>query len=307
VIDGTARRLPIGGLVDRPTTLSLADLRSDRAVRWSSRSSVQATPAWGSSSVVSGTPDAAGRRWHRCSKPTRRLAVDVVFWGTDAGPVDVTGGWSGAPGTLMHLTETFARSMSLEEAMDPDNILLRDERCRPAEHGAPVRLIAPGWYGVANVKWLARIELTDHRYAGRFMARDYVTIREEARDGETVWTFATVRHDRLKSAPARVTRRGNHYTIAGAAWGAPISRVDVRIDNGPWTRADLSGRFNGNDFAWRFWTLDWPAPAPGQHTVTSRAYDTHGNVQPAPTDAFLAAKRTYWESNGQITRKVTIA
>ena len=71
-------------------------------------------------------------------------------------------------------------------------------------NGFPVRLIAPGWYGVANVKWLTRIEVRDQRHAGNYMARDYVTIREEQRDGQPLWTFSTVRPDRLKSAPARV-------------------------------------------------------------------------------------------------------
>ena len=89
----------------------------------------------------------------------------------------------------------------------------------PPKNGFPVRLIAPGWYGVANVKWLTRIEVMDHRFAGRFMARDYVNVREEQRDGQTVWTFATVSHDRLKSAPARVTRRGTRYFVVGVALG----------------------------------------------------------------------------------------
>ena len=61
--------------------------------------------------------------------------------------------------------------------------------------------------------------------ADDFMARDYVTIREQTRDGRTVWTFNTVSHDRLKSAPAKVTRRRNRYRIIGAAWGAPIAEV----------------------------------------------------------------------------------
>ena len=102
-----------------------------------------------------------------------------------------------------------------------------------------MRLIAPGWYGVANVKWLTRIEVLDHRYAGRFMARDYVSIREEQRNGKTVWTFTTVSHDRLKSAPAKVTRKQNRYAIMGAAWGAPIAAVEVQIDDGPWMAARL--------------------------------------------------------------------
>src|ERR1051325_8630466 len=99
----------------------------------------------------------------------------------------------------------------------------------PREHGYPVRLIAPGWYGVANVKWLTRIEVTNQRWAGRFMARDYVTIREEQREGQTVWTFATVSHKRLKSAPAKVTRQNGRYAVLGAAWGAQIAAVEVQI------------------------------------------------------------------------------
>jgi DMSO/TMAO reductase YedYZ molybdopterin-dependent catalytic subunit len=179
----------------------------------------------------------------------------------------------------------------------------------PVEHGFPVRLIAPGWYGVANVKWLTRIEVRRGRYAGRFMARDYVTIREEQHGGETIWTFTTVGHARLKSAPAKVVRTGTTYRVFGAAWGAPISRVDVRIDDGPWRRARLHrrlGRARGNGFAWRFWTFDWGHPTPGDHTVTSRAFDEHGHVQPAPQDPVIANRRTYWENNGQITRHITI-
>jgi DMSO/TMAO reductase YedYZ molybdopterin-dependent catalytic subunit len=103
-----------------------------------------------------------------------------------------------------------------------------------------VRLIAPGWYGVANVKWLTVIEVIDRRYAGRFMARDYVSVREQERDGQTTWTFASVGPVRLKSAPAKVTRHNGRYSVMGAAWGAPIASVEVQIDDGPWmpTRLD---------------------------------------------------------------------
>ena len=142
------------------------------------------------------------------------------------------------------------------------------------------------------------------------MARDYVSIREQQRDGETVWTFATVSHDRLKSAPAKVTRRDSRYVIKDAAWGAPIAAVEVQIDHGPWSAAKLYGppprrkRSRGN--AWRFWTFDWGTPTPGEHEITSRAFDVDGNIQPAPDDSFLASKKTYGESNGQITRRVLI-
>jgi DMSO/TMAO reductase YedYZ molybdopterin-dependent catalytic subunit len=180
----------------------------------------------------------------------------------------------------------------------------------PREHGFPVRLIAPGWYGVANVKWLTRIEVRDGRHAGRFMARDYVTIREEPRGGETVWTFTTVGHDRLKSAPAKVTRRGDRYRILGTAWGAPIADVEVQVDDGPWRAARLSRhgerRRWSREFAWTFWTVQWGGPTVGEHTIRSRAFDIDGNVQPSPDDPAIAGKVTYWESNGQITRRVRI-
>jgi hypothetical protein len=119
-----------------------------------------------------------------------------------------------------------------------------------------------------------------------------------------------VRHDRLKSAPARVVRRDSRYVVLGAAWGAPIAAVEVRIDNGPWLPARLFGpvahKRNRSGLAWRFWTFGWGMPATGQHMVTSRAFDADGNVQPAPDDPFLASKVTFWESNGYITRQVLI-
>src|SRR5690606_5228419 len=100
----------------------------------------------------------------------------------------------------------------------------------PARNGFPLRLIAPGWYGVANVKWLTRIEVRSQRLATHFMARDYVTVRQEEVGGEEVWTESVVGRSRLKSAPARVVRSDAGYRIEGAAWGAPIQQVEVQID-----------------------------------------------------------------------------
>jgi DMSO/TMAO reductase YedYZ molybdopterin-dependent catalytic subunit len=253
--------------------------------------------------------------------------TEVVFWGADSGEVTIRDNSgvvrrhpaeppSPVPTDIdLTITEQFARSMSLEEALSRDNLLCYEMNGAPLprEHGFPVRLIAPGWYGVANVKWLTRIQITDQRFAGRFMARDYVSIREQVRDGRTVWTFNTVKHARLKSAPAKVTRRRGRYRIMGAAWGAPIAEVEVQIDDGPWMTAELDhreGRRRGSrdrgDFAWRFWTFPWKRPAAGEHAIRSRAFDVEGNVQPAPDDPFLASKVTFWESNGQITRRILI-
>jgi DMSO/TMAO reductase YedYZ molybdopterin-dependent catalytic subunit len=170
---------------------------------------------------------------------------------------------------------------------------------------APVRLIAPGWFGIANVKWLRRIEVRDAPFEGRFMGRDYVTVREESRDGEMVAVETSVGRGLLKSAPARVTRTDGGYRIAGMAWGpAPIAAVEVKIDSGSWIKATLA-EADKSPFAWRFWHLDWPA-TPGEHSITSRATDSAGNLQPAMDDPVITNKKTYWESNGQITRHVRI-
>jgi DMSO/TMAO reductase YedYZ molybdopterin-dependent catalytic subunit len=224
--------------------------------------------------------------------------IEVVFFGSDVGEEVVRD---------IKMPQNFARSMSLADAMSPKNLLCYEMNGAPLpqRNGFPLRLIAPGWYGVANVKWLERIELWPRRYAGRFMAKDYVTIREEPRDGESLWTQTTVGRTLLKSAPAKVTRKDGKYRIVGAAWGAPIARVEVAIDAGPWQPAMFE---NGEkaEFAWRLWSLDWQDPAPGEHTITSRAIDTVGKMQPAMGDPWIANKHTYWESNWQVTRAIRI-
>jgi hypothetical protein len=139
----------------------------------------------------------------------------------------------------------------------------------------------------------------------RYMARDYVTLRQEEVDGEPVWTESSVGRSRIKSAPARVVSSADGYRIEGAAWGVPIESVEVKIDDGEWQSAALDTE-NRSRFSWRFWTLDWPDAEAGEHSITSRATSTRGEVQPAPDDSSLATKITYWESNGQITRTVEI-
>ena len=322
-------RVRVAGLVAHPLSLSLADIK-DRP-----RREIDFTLEC-SGNHGTGLPFATGfignARW--AGTPLAPVleqagllkdAVEIVFYGIDRGTQTirdntgiVRGGLTGtvepdAGGGLdLTITEQFARSMSLDDALDPRNLLCYEMNGEslPEKNGFPIRLIAPGWYGVANVKWLTRIEVRNQRHAGNYMARDYVTIREEQRNGQPLWTFSTVRHDRLKSAPAKVVRRGSHYVVLGVAWGAPIAAVEVRIDNGPWLPARLFGPVahsrNRRGLAWRFWTFGWGMPAAGQHRVTSRAFDADGNVQPAPDDPFLASKVTFWESNGHITRQVLI-
>jgi DMSO/TMAO reductase YedYZ molybdopterin-dependent catalytic subunit len=294
-------RLEIGGLVARPMTLTLGDLKSRERQEVTFTLECSGNSAFPFNKGLVGNATWAGTSLAALldEAGVEESGIEVVFWGADAGEQT----WRDE----ITVTEQFARSMSLTDAMNPDNLLAYEMNGEelPNLHGYPVRLIAPGWYGVANVKWLTRIDVMDRRYQGNFMARDYVTIREEERDGETVWTFTSVSRARLKSAPAKVTRQGDRYSIMGAAWGAPIAGVEVRIDEEPWQPATLT-EGEGSEYAWTFWTFDWGTPSPGEHTVTSRAIAKDGEVQPAPDDPLLVGKQTYWESNGQITRRISV-
>jgi DMSO/TMAO reductase YedYZ molybdopterin-dependent catalytic subunit len=300
VIDASTWKLEIDGLVKKPLTLTLDDLKA--RPRQEVVFTIECSGNHGFPFFTGGIGNA---RWAGTplapileEAGVRENGIEVVFWGTDAGEMDVRD---------LKFKQNFARSMSLEDAMSSDNILCYEMNGAPlpAPNGFPLRLIAPGWYGIANTKWLKRIEVRDRRFMSLLMGRDYVTIREEDNDGEPVWAETSVGRWRLKSAPARVTQIGSDYRIIGVAWGAPIDRVEVKIDGGPWMPAtiDLSEEA---EYAWKIWSLDWPGPPPGEHTVTSRAVDTAGRVQPAMDDPIIAKKHTYWESNGQVTRRIRI-
>jgi DMSO/TMAO reductase YedYZ molybdopterin-dependent catalytic subunit len=293
-------KLEIGGLVQRPQTFTLADLmaRVRKEVVFTVECSGNHGFPWFQGGIGTarwaGTPlaDTLGEAG------VLENGIEVVFFGADAGEEAIR---------EVKMRQNFARSMSLSDAMNPNNLLCYEMNGAPLPppNGFPLRLIAPGWYGIANVKWLTRIEVRDTRLMNRFMARDYVTIREEARDGENVWVETSVGRALLKSAPAKVTHKDGQYRIVGAAWGAPIDRVEVRIDGGQWQPATID-RSEQAEYAWAIWSLDWNDPAPGEHAITSRAIAAGGEIQPAPDDPRIAKKHTYWESNGQITRRVRI-
>jgi hypothetical protein len=96
------------------------------------------------------------------------------------------------------------------------------------------------------------------------------------------------------------------FWISGAPWGAPIARVEVQLDGRAWVPANIDHSAEAA-FAWKIWSLEWAQAAPGEHTIPSRAVDTQGHVQPTPDDPRIATKRTYWESNGQVTRRIRLA
>jgi DMSO/TMAO reductase YedYZ molybdopterin-dependent catalytic subunit len=300
VLDPSSWQLQIGGLVQQPLTLSLDDLKARPrqevtfTLECSGNDGLPFFNAGIGNATWAGTPLAPVLQ----EAGILEQGIEVVLYGSDMGVEEVR---------QIKMPQHFARSLAPADALDPRNLLCYEMNGEPLPqaHGFPVRLIVPGWYGIANVKWLQRIEVLSTRYESRFMARDYVTIREQQRDGQSVWTETSVGRALLKSAPGRVTRNGGRYRIIGAAWGAPIAQVEVQVDGGPWLAATIE---DGQDaeFAWKLWSVDWSNPAAGEHSITSRSIDTEGHIQPAQDDPWITSKRTYWESNGQLTRRVRI-
>src|SRR5437870_7696573 len=301
-VDPGKWQLEISGLVKKPKTLSFADIKARK------RKSVTATLECSGNSSNPGFMGAIGNiRWtgtplaallEECH-PLER-AIEIVFFGADEKIEKIRD---------QDFLQNFARSLSLRDVIKRDDILLAYEmNGRPLEkdHGAPLRLIVPGWFGITWVKWLARIELLDRRYMSKYMAREYVTIRGEERDGKTVWRETSVGPMDVKSVVARVARRKDGAVrIGGAAWtdGTPLERVELKIDDGNWTPVELDRRKRAK-YAWTFWSYDWKKAAPGEHTLVSRAIDAEGRVQSSADDPEIKLKRTYWEANQQWVRKI---
>ncbi len=303
-IDPGTWRLEISGLVRSPKVFALDEIKARP------RSEYAATIECGGNGVSPGFMGAIGNvRW--TGTPLAALlkeagldprAPEVVFYGADEGTETIRGN---------EYQQNFGRSLSVGDALDPRVMLLYELAGRPLtkSHGAPLRLGVPGHFGGAWVKWLTRIEVTDRRFSGRFMARDYVTIRGQEQGGKTVWRESTVSHMKLKSIVARVVRRSdNKLRVSGAAWNdgrTPLKAVEVRIDDAPWQRAVL-GQGLESPYCWTFWQYEWPEPAPGEHTLVSRVIDGDGNIQPTVDDPEIKLKKTYWEANQQVPRRVRI-
>ena len=337
VIDPTTWRLGIDGLVAQPGSLSLADLKSRP------RKQVEFTLECSGNTAFPVFTGAVGNAvWGGASlapilKRARPLesAAEVVFWGTDSGTVtirdnpgivspptpgtgsatpdpDIPGRWD------ITITEQFARSMSIDAAMATGNLLCYEMNGQPlpVEHGFPVRLIAPGWYGVANVKWLKRIELIDHRYRRPVHGP---RLRHLPRAHRRGWQHDVDLPDR-RPLPLEVRTRQGHPEGPGDHEHVPGHRRRLG-----WTRRPGRGLHRRRAVALgaccrprlprrpdpRLWRgtsgpTTGAGPPAGHHTVTSRAIDTHGAIQPAPDDPIITDRRTYWEANQQITRTILL-
>ena len=281
-IDPTAWRLRIDGLVDRTVELSLDDIRARPR---------QTVPV---------TLECAGNgrarlRPRPMSNPWLLEAIGTAEWtGTPLGPILDEAGvrddaielvFTGADRGFQGGEEMdYQRSLGIDEAHRPEVMLVYEMNGQPLQpqHGAPLRMVVPGWYGMASVKWLTRIEAVAEPFEGYQQARTY-RFKVDADDPGI--PVSRIRVRALMTPPGIpdfFTRRrlvdAGRISLTGRAWGgrAPIGKVEVGVD-GDWREATLGPTIG--EFVWRSWSFEWDAE-PGEHTLACRATDSGGETQP---------------------------
>jgi DMSO/TMAO reductase YedYZ molybdopterin-dependent catalytic subunit len=204
-------------------------------------------------------------------------ALEIVFEGADRGS-------EADHPQPMH----FARSLTLEKALDPDTLLvhrMNGEPLRP-NHGFPLRLFVPGWYGVASVKWLRRIEAIDHAFQGYYQTVKYTVKRRSGRGtlSEVVGPMA-VKSEIIRPPSGAALGSGTNR-LSGLAWAGEeaVAGVDVSVDGGlTWRPAQLIGP--QAKYSWNMWEYLWEVAEPGDYQILSRAISTGGRIQPTQHDA----------------------
>lgn len=278
-IDPETWRLTVTGEVVRDLRFTYADLLALPRRSW------QVTLECAGNGRIALEPAAEGEPWAYGAVSTaewagvplalllaeagvREAAREIVFHGEDGGAVQV-----GGPRI------PFARSLPREVALGGEAIVAHSMNGEPlpVDHGFPARLIVPGWYGMASVKWLTRIEAVSQPFEGFFQSERYVV----ADDSGGTRPVSRVRVRSLIVDPpdgGRVGRSGR--TVRGLAWsgGGPVTAVEFSADGGA-TWSDTEWTSEAHPFAWRSWETTW-LPAAGPAVLCSRARDAAGNVQP---------------------------
>ncbi len=280
--DAATWRLRLDGLVERPLELSLADLRARE------RRTVPVT-------LECAGNGRARMRPRPLSNPWLFEAIGTAEWGgtplaplieeagvlPEAVELVFTGADRGVQGGVVH---DYQRSLQLSEARRPEILLVDEMNGEPLQpqHGFPLRLLVPGWYGMTSVKWLHRIEAVATPFDGYQQAAAY-HFRDSADDPGV--PVSRIRVRALMAPPGipdYFTRKrlvdAGPVRISGRAWSgsAPVTKVEVGVD-GNWTEARLAEPVG--EWAWRGWSFDWDA-RPGERTLACRATDATGDVQP---------------------------
>ena len=282
--DADGWTLEIGGMVRSPMTLCMDDIMSRPSV------TLPVTMECAGNGRALMEPRAVSQPWLLEAIGTAEwtgtpLAPIIREAGVEEGAVELlfTGADEGVQGGEL---QYYQRSMTLEQAAREEVTLAYAMNGAPLQpqHGSPLRLIAPGWYGMASVKWLSRIEAIGEPFDGYQQTRTYRYAQSADELGEPV---DLIKPRSLMIPPGvpdfltrtRLVRAGVH-TVSGRAWAGRLNviRVEFSADGGAtWTDAALSPRVG--DYAWRTWSTEWNA-APGEHTLIVRATDEAGNVQP---------------------------
>jgi DMSO/TMAO reductase YedYZ molybdopterin-dependent catalytic subunit len=271
-IESAQWRVRIDGRVQRPLRLSLGELQS-----LPSRNQETWLECAGNSRRRF-DPAGEGNQWDDQAVSNAvfkgvslSTVLDHVGVHDDAIEVVATGGDS----------DSFQRSLPLEVALRPEVLLAWEMNGEPipAPNGGPVRLVVPGWAGIASVKWPARLELVNAPFRGYYNAERYIFVDV---DGQTL---GSVREMPVKSVIAWPAHGqvvpGGWHTVFGFAWSGlgQISQVEVSTDGQrTWSAAQLVP--GEGPLAWRRWEFNWTASAGGPATLAARATDTAGNVQP---------------------------
>lgn len=280
-VDPATWRLRVGGHVERPVTLDLAALQARP------RTTARVTMECAGNGRARLHPRPVSQPWVDEAVGTAEwtgtpLAPLLAEAGVRPGAVDVV--CTGADhGVERGVEQDYARGLPLAET--DDALLVWEMNGAPLlpQHGAPVRLLVPGWYGMASVKWLTSVRVLDSTFTG-FQNLAYVYRQSPDEPGEPV---TRIRPRALLAPPGfpdflsrvRVVEAGEHV-LSGRAWcgSAPVQRVEVSTDGGTtWSDADL-GPLAGR-WAWRSWSSRWQAE-PGRHELTCRATAADGTRQP---------------------------
>ena len=284
-LDAATYALQVGGHVRRPLSVSLDEITSRPATTMAvtlecagnGRALLSPRPLsqpWLAEAV--GNAEWTGIPLHVVLDEAglRGSATNVVFTGYDRG---VQGG----------VDQWYERSLAIDDATRGEVLLAYaiNGRPLPPQHGFPLRLIVPGWYGMTHVKWLRSITVTDRPFEGYQQATAYHYRTKDGDPGEPVERMLPRALMVPPGVPDFMSRtrfvEPSVQLIEGRAWSgrAPIEEVAFSADGGrTWAAASLEDSVS--PYAWRRWTCTWEATEPGEYELCARARDRAGNVQP---------------------------